>query len=88
MYLVRVKGKAKVKHQWDGRDTYCRMASTGGLNIRKYQQVEKSWLPLCSMCKTNSAKASDPWRERVNAAMRKFHQGQAERNGLLAKQKG
>lgn len=48
-YLVKKK-KAKVAHLWTGADTICRMASTGGLNKGHSTVVERTNLPICSMC--------------------------------------
>lgn len=49
MYLV-AKLKAKIKHIWRGKDTFCRQYSTGGLNKDNYLLVENSELPVCVMC--------------------------------------
>lgn len=52
MFLVRKK-KAKTSHIWEGDDTACRMASTGGLDRSRYRVVDTSLgLPMCFMCKT------------------------------------
>lgn len=49
-YLVRKK-KSTVAHIWTGRDTACRMYSTGGLVKRKYELSASSRnLPTCAMC--------------------------------------
>jgi hypothetical protein len=49
-YLVRKKGGGKT-HLWDGSDTKCRMASTGGLLMRKYVVSDVSCgRPICHMC--------------------------------------
>ena len=56
-YLIRIKGARQVAHLWNGDDTLCRMASTGGLTMRKYQ-VEHSRPPgsrLCHMCANTEA---------------------------------
>jgi hypothetical protein len=53
--LIR-KHKPRVAHIWLGSDTACRMASTGGLNRRKYEIVSAApRLPICTMCRSNAA---------------------------------
>lgn len=50
MYLVRVRRGGKA-HHWDGKDTKCRMASSGGLSPRKYEVSEETGGRLiCHMC--------------------------------------
>lgn len=49
MYLIN-KIKAKIKHIWKGKDTFCRQYSTGGLNPDNYTVVDESELPVCVMC--------------------------------------
>ena len=75
MYLIRRGNlrKRAVAHIWHGDyprsnegDTACRMASTGGLNFRRYliavnplhisKSAEKTELPICHMCQVNSGK--------------------------------
>jgi len=48
-YLIR-KLKSKTKHIWTGYDIACRMYSTGGLKKKKYEVVDSSDLPVCTMC--------------------------------------
>lgn len=77
MYLIR-KGKARVKHIWNGEDTRCRMASTNGLNLRRYQVVEQSGLRLCQMCRTNARKVGTPnWEQKVAAAKERYRERKA-----------
>jgi len=50
-YLIRKQGKSKVAHLWNDRDTYCRMASTGGLNLKKYKIINYlNGYRICTMC--------------------------------------
>jgi hypothetical protein len=60
-YLIRARGKRSANaaaHLWDGKDTVCRMASTGGLGRnwgKKYTIVEdRGNHRICSMCQTVS----------------------------------
>ena len=50
-YLKR-RGKGRVVHVWEGTDTACRMASTGGLNLNKYVVTDRmDGLVFCTMCR-------------------------------------
>lgn len=50
MYLIRKRLNGKA-HHWDGSDTKCRMASTGGISMRKYMVAESSCqLLVCHLC--------------------------------------
>ena len=53
-YLVpkRKKGKA---HVWTGEDTQCRMASTGGLSMSRYDLAVElpEGVEVCSLCSGN-----------------------------------
>ena len=44
MYLVS-NIKAKIKHLWKGKDTFCRQYSTGGLNPSNYTVVVSEAVP-------------------------------------------
>lgn len=56
-YLIRDRGKIRAAHYWTGNDTYCKMASTGGLNKKGYSIFEDDkGLKICSMCKAISLK--------------------------------
>lgn len=59
MYLIR-KNKARTAHLWDGVDTACRMASTGGLNKNKYRVVGHSDLQICTMCENKTKSGMKP----------------------------
>ena len=49
-FLVR-KRKPRVAHIWYGKDTACRMYSTGGLTKSKYAVTKGSCgLSICTMC--------------------------------------
>ncbi len=51
-YLKR-RHRPRVAHVWNGSDTLCRMASTGGLRLEKYVVSERmDGLVFCSMCRT------------------------------------
>ena len=50
-YLIRKRRNGRA-HLWLYGDTLCRMASTGGLNYRRYTvRADNPGLPLCTMCK-------------------------------------
>lgn len=49
MYLVKNK-LSKLAHLWNGKDTWCRLFSTGGLKQENYKVVEQNDLPICTMC--------------------------------------
>lgn len=48
-YLVRTNNAA-VAHLWNGTDTECRMASSGGLNLRKFKLASEANVPTCTNC--------------------------------------
>lgn len=57
MYLVR-KGIGGKAHYWDGSDTKCRMASSGGLSMRKYVVAnDPGGRLICHMCQQQQKKA-------------------------------
>ena len=66
-YLIRrLRYTAKVAHVWTGRDTACRMWSTGGLRKDKYEySVGSDDLPICTQC---LAVASRSTRTRYQSA--------------------
>jgi hypothetical protein len=50
MYLFRRRGNGPI-HIWNGRDTACRMASTGGLKLTGYEVCDVPGdRELCQMC--------------------------------------
>lgn len=51
-YLIRKKGEKQIAHLWTGRDSFCRMAATGGLPMRKYRVVQElpSGFHICQLC--------------------------------------
>ena len=57
MWLIRKTGEKTKAHIWTGEDTACRMASTGGLKMHKYElRQDRGNHAICSMC--NSAEPS------------------------------
>ncbi len=57
MFLVSKKRKARA-HYWDGSDTKCRMASTGGLSMHRYSVTDDPGARLlCHMCVVMNGKA-------------------------------
>ena len=51
-YMVKKKGAV---HLWDGKDTFCRMWSTGGIKAKKKYVVtdQKPNGNICNMCEQN-----------------------------------
>ena len=51
MYLIRNRGSKQKAHIWTGKDTVCRMWSTGGMKQESFT-VNKTTLgkDLCLMC--------------------------------------
>lgn len=49
-YLVRKRGTGKA-HYWLGLDTVCKMASSGGLNLKRYKLETYAGRAVCHMCK-------------------------------------
>lgn len=50
-YLINKNKKKTVAHLWDGKDTLCKMSSTGGLNKEKYIVCNKHMgVKICTMC--------------------------------------
>lgn len=52
MFLIRDKHPSASAHYWDGRDTACKMWSTGGLNKNRKWAVHATPgnHPICTMC--------------------------------------
>ena len=49
-YLIR-RRKSRTAHVWTGKDTACRMASTGGLDMKNYEVTTSTGgLKICPMC--------------------------------------
>jgi hypothetical protein len=64
-FLIRGKGKKNAAHYWDGKDTACRMWSTGGMNQGRKWSVhdDPGEHPICTMCanvRKNAQMASKP----------------------------
>ena len=53
-YLIRNKG-AKVKaHLWNGKDTFCKMYGSGGMNTSRFSLYKSAnGKDICTMCKNN-----------------------------------
>ena len=50
-FLVHIRGEIKAAHLWDGNDTLCRMASTGGLRIKNYHvTTDRGNRRICQLC--------------------------------------
>lgn len=50
-YLFRRAATGRTAHVWLGEDTACRMASTGGLNLKKYVKGNcPGSRTICKMC--------------------------------------
>ena len=63
MYLYRDMGKVAA-HIWDGKDTACRMWTTGGMRQEKGYTVsdEPGERRICLMCKNNTeARLENPY---------------------------
>jgi hypothetical protein len=66
-WFIRRKGKKQAAHIWDGTDTLCRMASTGGLKLSRFAVTDdKGEHDICHMCAVMQKKQSD-----VEAARRR-----------------
>lgn len=49
--------KKGVFHKWNGRDTACRMYSTGGLTRKnKFELSQEAMYPTCSLCESKNGK--------------------------------
>ena len=54
-YLIPQKGLKKRAHIWNGADTACRMASTGGLKMDRYTVSDMTeGREVCQMCQNVS----------------------------------
>ena len=52
-YLVNTKKRKSVAHCWDGNDTRCKMASTGGLDVKKMKVLSSnSGFRICKLCQS------------------------------------
>ena len=50
-FLVHIRKERSAAHLWDGSDTLCRMASTGGLRIEGYCAVkDRGGRRICQLC--------------------------------------
>jgi len=54
-YLVRKTGSKNKAHYWTGNDTFCRMASTGGIMVSRFGVYDNDCnREICFMCKNRS----------------------------------
>lgn len=57
-YLIHTKSPKRRAHIWNGQDTSCRMASTGGLILDKYVVLDDAdGREICQMCKNAIVKS-------------------------------
>lgn len=60
MWLVRKRGTKAKAHVWTGTDTACRMASTGGLKLNRFDvREDRGDYEICHMCKEKAESPSD-----------------------------
>jgi len=53
-WLIRKTGSKVKAHIWNGRDTACRMASTGGLKLDRFEvRQDRGTHEVCHMCRQN-----------------------------------
>ena len=58
-YLIRKSGTKQKAHIWLGRDTACRMWSTGGLKHDRFEVFDDPGeFEICHMCKPVSERTS------------------------------
>ena len=56
MWLIKKNGTKAKAHIWTGTDTVCRMASTGGLTLSRFEvRKERGDHEVCSMCSNGEA---------------------------------
>lgn len=56
-FVPKRNGGKKRAHIWLGKETACRLSSTGGLNPRRYMVADSPGnREICTMCETNAAK--------------------------------
>jgi hypothetical protein len=60
MWLMRKTGLKVKAHVWNGKDTACRMASTGGLKMSRFEVCETPGThEVCHMCAEVEAKKTN-----------------------------
>lgn len=60
-YLIRRRGQKQRAHIWLGSDTACRMASTGGLKLARFEVTQDlNGKDLCQMCQAVVARDTPP----------------------------
>jgi hypothetical protein len=73
-YLIRQRGEKVRAHYWDGTDTACRMASTGGLRMDRFLVTDSPLgKAVCHMCQM-SVDACDG--NRFDMEKKSSHSGQ------------
>lgn len=59
-YLIRKRGEKVKAHYWDGMDTACRMASTGGLKMDGFAVTDSPMgKQICHMCQMKAVTKTD-----------------------------
>ena len=58
-YLAHKRKISHAVHLWDGRDTLCRMWSTGGLNPKNYQTTDRFSGLVCQLCAARQKTTND-----------------------------
>jgi hypothetical protein len=65
-FLVKNDGKKSAVHVWTEGDTLCRMASTGGLDLKRYVTVtELDQADICHMCEVVFAGLSQKSQQNI-----------------------
>ena len=73
MYLLNPLKAKSAAHYWDGKDTLCRMYSTGGLSKLKQQIFnDPMGKPICSMCVNVQRKTSMQAKPKVEMCANRF----------------
>jgi hypothetical protein len=68
-YLIRKTGDNRPAHLWNGIDTACHMASTGGLSLKRYEvHTDRRGRSICRMCLINAEKERNQreWKEAMD----------------------
>jgi hypothetical protein len=73
VYLLNPLKAKSAAHYWDGKDTLCRMYSTGGLSKLKQQIFnDPMGKPICSMCVNVQRKTSMQAKPKVEMCANRF----------------
>lgn len=58
MYFIKKGTRKRPAHYWTGDDTFCRMASTGGLNKDRYDVIPApDGRSICAMCQSVASRS-------------------------------